>query len=706
MKICFIAKQPPIQGGVSRTCYWLAAALAQSGIEIHVVTNANSVEDTFRIHNFWPEESTPHDNWPTKIFVHQTGPSGNHIPSGPDHLTKLASLATKVVREQNCDLIYAYYFEPYGLAAHLASQWTGVPFGVRHAGSDVGRLMRFEQHGIAYREMLKTAAFIHASPSTYRRFIHLGIDIDQIYPAIPTPIPDENHFTPTAAPLDFNNLRERVLQQLPKNSYFTPYHQSLTKPINPDLPTIAIYGKVGPQKGSHDIIHALQRLKDEGLKFNFVALTQGGQKQLADFVTLLNETGVAPNCWLFPFIPHWKIPAFLRACTAVCFLERNFGVSIHTPIIASEVWACATPLILSRDISKKKHATDRALRDEHNVLLADPQNHAELATKIRLALTDPQQAAKIGRRGFEQLYQNRYTFSDYRQECVDQFNEIYEHTQSRGQILSVAEMQACLARLYVDEPFRKLFFLQPEETVRNYALTSEELKAIKGIEHSILNQFAGSLKTKRKKKFLAAYPLLFKLGQPIHRYYDRFYDLYPARPEQNTLDEVVQFGDFMCHTLRAAEDAPLFAHEVALYEKLYYLAKFKPSRRDSFEQINEKPKPSAQFTLDSRPALAEAVYIETFAHDISQITEQLREEKIEPEANLKKSVLVFQQIANSQKPRIFAITPATKKVINLCNGALTISQIITEIEQQLGQTGLEKALLQITQQLQDSHILI
>src|ERR1044072_2169634 len=50
MNICFICKYPPIQGGVSMHGYWAARGLAQKGHKVFVVTNADEVEQTFRIH--------------------------------------------------------------------------------------------------------------------------------------------------------------------------------------------------------------------------------------------------------------------------------------------------------------------------------------------------------------------------------------------------------------------------------------------------------------------------------------------------------------------------------------------------------------------------------------------------------------------------------------------------------------------------------
>ena len=78
--------------------------------------------------------------------------------------------------------------------------------------------------------------------------------------------------------------------------------------------------------------------------------------------------------------------------------------------------------------------------------------------------------------------------------------------------MSVAEMQAYLARLYTSDPFRKLFELDPDTTLSDYTLADDEINALKQIDTKMLNTFAGTLKSKRKKRFLGAYPLLFKLA--------------------------------------------------------------------------------------------------------------------------------------------------------------------------------------------------
>ena len=64
MRICAVIKYPPIQGGVSAQSFWLARGLADAGHEVFVVTNADSVEDDYRIlmtddDRRWLEHSSP-----------------------------------------------------------------------------------------------------------------------------------------------------------------------------------------------------------------------------------------------------------------------------------------------------------------------------------------------------------------------------------------------------------------------------------------------------------------------------------------------------------------------------------------------------------------------------------------------------------------------------------------------------------------------
>src|SRR5690606_10020144 len=106
------------------------------------------------------------------------------------------------------------------------------------------------------------------------------------------------------------------------------------------------------------------------------------------------------------------------------------------------------------------------------------------------------------------------------------FNFIKDDINIRRATLSIAEMQACLAQLYVDDAFRKLYYINPDSTLKGYELTEDEANAIKNIEKKWLDAFAESLKNKRKRRFESAYPLTFALEtEHMDRYFNRFYQL-------------------------------------------------------------------------------------------------------------------------------------------------------------------------------------
>jgi hypothetical protein len=170
-----------------------------------------------------------------------------------------------------------------------------------------------------------------------------------------------------------------------------------SNPIDPSKPTIGIYGKVGLVKGSYDLVAALSKLKRDGLDFNFLAMTQGTQGER--FANYVREAGMEDRTWILPFLPHWKAPGFIKACTAVCYLERDFPIAIHGPMVPREILACGKCLILSDEILKKQFYRDRLADMENLLVVKNPKDHDELAGKLRYVIEDPKAAARIGTDG-------------------------------------------------------------------------------------------------------------------------------------------------------------------------------------------------------------------------------------------------------------------------------------------------------------------
>ncbi len=66
-----------------------------------------------------------------------------------------------------------------------------------------------------------------------------------------------------------------------------------------------------------------------------------------------DELGLADRVLQIPFLPHWRVPEFLRGCLAVCCLEQDFPIAFHTPIIPREVLLCGTCLVASTEVIRK-----------------------------------------------------------------------------------------------------------------------------------------------------------------------------------------------------------------------------------------------------------------------------------------------------------------------------------------------------------------
>ncbi|MDF5753231.1 glycosyltransferase [Spongiactinospora sp. TRM90649] len=390
LSVCLIGKYPPIEGGVSAQTYWAARVLAERGHRVYVVTNADEVEPSFRV-RLGDGEAEYEPTFPGGGFVRVFRPERfgrrmDHIPQGNPFVSKLAGLAVQVVREFHCDVVVASYLEPYGVAGHLVGGWTGLPVLVQHAGSDLDRLMRIPELAATYQEVFRAARTVITKPALTGRFLGMGVRRRAIRMSPPYAVPP--CFGPDAEPLGAAEIDE-LARSLPDGTPPSGY--------DPALPTIGMYGKPGEFKGTFDLIAALGRVRESGRAFNL--LLMAGRSRTGAVRAAVDEHGLRDRTWLLPFLPHWQVPRLIRACTATCFLERDFPVVIHGPVVPREVLATGTCLVLSGDIHAKQGYRDE-LTDGHNVVLVpDPKDHDVLAARLTTLVDEPETARRIGRNG-------------------------------------------------------------------------------------------------------------------------------------------------------------------------------------------------------------------------------------------------------------------------------------------------------------------
>lgn len=415
MKILFITKYPPIQGGVSSQCYWTARGLAERGHTVHVITNANEVEDVFRID--LPSKDIVPGGFYQPCFseagcvkVDSTDKPDRkeiyYIPLGNPTVSRLVSRALKAIDEEGCEVIFSQYLEPYGVAASIVSAWTGVPLVFKHAGSDLYRLMEVPDLRPCYREVLCRAQRVITAGVARQVVRSHGVSDAQIASGAGFGMPKAAfHRAAQRADLDamLDSARSRWATEQDDLA-------SLVSPLEPGLPTLGIYGKLGEQKGTFDLLAAARLLIDRGFPFQLVVVGRGWQE--AEFGRRIAELGLARYVRMHPFIPHWSIPGFIRACGAIAFLERDFAIRAHTPTIPSEVLSCGACLVVSQEVLRKQMFRAAARQRKNLVVVRDPRDHDELSRAIGYALEDPERARTIGLAGVG-LVENLPDLADY-----------------------------------------------------------------------------------------------------------------------------------------------------------------------------------------------------------------------------------------------------------------------------------------------------
>jgi glycosyltransferase involved in cell wall biosynthesis len=395
LRICVIGKYPPIQGGVSMRTYWTAHGLAARGHDVHVVTNAKEVRPPFRMHmraKDWRRCEASYGAG--SVTVHWTDPvdrSQFHIPMASPFVSKLAAVAARVHAERPFDVILSYYMEPYGVAGYLAAQMAGVPHVARMAGSDAGRLWHHPQFEPLYDHVLRSADIVIAVGTVAERAIRRGVDPGRIASAGGFAVPEEL-FTPKGPRLDLARMRKEVaadpeLRDLQWGGFAG------------GRPYFGVYGKLGESKGSFALLAAMSRLKRAGLKFGLVAVAHGTAEVDESFRARARKLGLAGHILQLPFLPHWRVPEFLRGCAAVCCLEQDFPIRFHTPIIAMEVLLCGACLVGSTEIIRKLPGSGRLPDGYGCVAIEDVNDVPALSARLAAILEDPAPAAAVGARG-------------------------------------------------------------------------------------------------------------------------------------------------------------------------------------------------------------------------------------------------------------------------------------------------------------------
>jgi len=397
MKICLIAKYPPIEGGESAKTYWLAKAIGERGHEVHVVTNAWEVESEYRE---TIESGDLDGNYqPKGIYVHNTDPfiEPTYIPYSKPYTEKITSLAIDIIKEYDLQLIDSWYILPYVISGFLAKTITGKPQIMRHAGSDIARLLTSPYLETLFVSLFKKVDKIVTYPSMKEKFLTLGIAEEKLFYNTKVSV-DTRVFHPEVQPFNLSRYIEKEINSCPIITYI---------------------GKIGTTKGVYELAEAASQLKED-----FLLLFICGGKGLKRFKETVNKMNLQDKTLFINFLPPWKIPSVIKTSTCVVVPERDFPVVQHTPILPREVMAVGKCLILSEELYLKRVFKD--IKDDENVVVVNPKNIEQFKRKLEKIIKEPEYPKKIGK-GARKISEKIEKFDEYVDETIDLYNKLLEN---------------------------------------------------------------------------------------------------------------------------------------------------------------------------------------------------------------------------------------------------------------------------------------
>ena len=408
MKLLIFGKFPPIQGGVSMRTFHLAHALAKSGHEIHVITNAKKVNA--------PQHIIMRDcDWQKCETQNSSGTVKVHWNDSAGTTDQLVSVGRSIAAQTNFDAIFSFYMKPYAVVGHLLSQALNLPHIIKTAGSDIGRLWEQAQFKDQFNQAFLAASMIITGGTTAQKLINLGVDEQRIRPdpgfAVPLDL-----FTPSGPTLNI----EKICREIPPEILAGTFSGK----IRDDIPYLGLYGKFSEPKGVFHLLNAIGLLVRRGQDVGMLVLGQGEQSIQKRFETEIDKLQLTDHIVQLPFLPPWRIPEFIRRCNFVCCLEQNFPVTQHRPIIAREILSCGGGLIASTEILRKLPNPAKLISGYNCIALKDTTDHNALLKTIGALLPQQESLQKIKIRArqyaedIQKEFKPRYRFEDLFQEAT------------------------------------------------------------------------------------------------------------------------------------------------------------------------------------------------------------------------------------------------------------------------------------------------
>ncbi len=336
MKICMIGKFPPIQGGVAARTFWLVKGLAEQDVTIHVVSNANCVEQEYFINDQGPQ-------LPGNVIIHDIKPEIPwHIPYSNLYIPRLLEKALEVIEENHIDIIETNFLVPYGIVGHIVSGMTNIPHIIRHGGSDIAKFLKGGVFGRTLKETIRKAAVIISDNKSRKTFE----DINPSVHAVPRYIPDERVFKPGLYPHELP-----VFAYIGKINYYWK-HKSLDK-------IVEIFS---------------------GIKNHFVLNFIGQGNGFREFSEYINRQALKTHHFE-KFVHPAHMAALFNRVDFLLSFEENNPIKDFSNIVSEALWA-GVKIISDQVMDFSEYAKYAHFIPENHVVRIDLKNIKKSRLKI------------------------------------------------------------------------------------------------------------------------------------------------------------------------------------------------------------------------------------------------------------------------------------------------------------------------------------
>jgi hypothetical protein len=226
---------------------------------------------------------------------------------------------------------------------YLAGQITGIPFLLRHGGSDLNKFVDAGILKYLASKALATASAIITDKKNYERFFEFSKHVVAIPPYVPNP------------------------------AFFK---SAVNKKIRP---TLALIGKANyywRHKGWH---RAIKIMKNLGDRFHYLVISQGvGLIDFKNYVEDQIDFPIEWRCFVHPF----EIPQLFQTISGIFILQKDLPFPVFSNLVMEALFCNVTVITDTYDMAQTLKEYDLHINADSRHVLVIPVDQPDKAAKI------------------------------------------------------------------------------------------------------------------------------------------------------------------------------------------------------------------------------------------------------------------------------------------------------------------------------------